>query len=478
MNNQHFLCGFLTLLIPLSLAVGVSAQTAPPVPHITGSMEVSIRRGTIDAELQVSRIPQVQDHRFLLNSGLNIQHIRSADGATNYYYNRSAMPDRFGESLTYTIPDNTGEKNFIPTSLVWKYAGKYPVIAAMDEAARFDWKGNIAFNGRSMRADGMQTAWFPQFYDVENDRHYYRVTYDIQLRCRDCETLYVNGSAPVRGQEGHFVATRPVEPLLFLGNYTIASHGDNQLLGSALAPEEMERGLAAVTRYREHFETLFGQPFDQGGLTFIDTPPVSRNNAWMWVSSPSIVSVTHKKGILTDLLSDDRERQVNEAGFIAHELAHVYFSNFRPFNSDIGLALDESLAEYLSLVIIEREFGQPAAAAVRQEKLQRALKATPPSLTAVLEGQSKLHGNFVRYELIPAIWLQLEREIGRERMLEWIKVLLTRETRFTDYTFVQQTLREVLGKGTLADKVIEKYFHSTTYLAAHALTPDKTGTGN
>ncbi|HEY8569449.1 hypothetical protein [Microbulbifer sp.] len=425
---------------------------------------MSIQHGTINAELQVTHIPRVENHHFLLNSGLNIQHIRSTDGSTTYYYNRSAMTERFGESLAYTIPDNTGENNFIPTGLTWKYTGKYPVIAEIDQAARFDWKGNIAFNGRSLRTDGMQSAWFPQFYDAEHDRHYYQVTYDIRLSCQDCETLYVNGSSPVRGQVGRFVATRPVEPLLFLGSYTIANHGNNRLLGSALTQEEMERGLAIVTRYQEHFAAMFGHPFKQGGLTLIDTSPVSRKNAWMWVSSPSIVNVSHENEILADLLSNDRERQIREAGFIAHELAHVYFSNYRDFNSDFGLTLNESLAEYLSLIVVEREFGQPAAATLRQKKLQRVVKVSPPSLSAVLVDPGKLHGNFIRYELVPSVWVQLEQEIGRERMLQWITALLTRETRFTDFSFAQQVLREVLGEGPLAEQVIEKYFLSTAYL--------------
>lgn len=71
------------------------------------------------------------------------------------------------------------------------YLGMYPVVA--DSTSGYmgsDWRGNIAFNGYSVRADGMQSNWYPVLYDISTRKRYENLRYDLNINCDDC-TCYL-----------------------------------------------------------------------------------------------------------------------------------------------------------------------------------------------------------------------------------------------------------------------------------------------
>ena len=98
--------------------------------------------------------------------------------------------------LVITFQDRQEKVRFI-TIMQFKYTGKFPVINNMSNASETgDWKGNIAFNGETIRTDSFQTAWYPILYDIEKDKRHDAITYNIEVTCLDCKSIYVNGSKP------------------------------------------------------------------------------------------------------------------------------------------------------------------------------------------------------------------------------------------------------------------------------------------
>ncbi len=188
------------LIITLSLTFSILGYSQEKTPHIKGKVKISITEGTFDCDLTMSNIPHIKDYLIRLNSGMNLLHIKSLK--PNEFvlgFNKSAKDSTStGESLSYYFPDNTGEGKFLPEELKFRYVGKFPVATdTIQNYSRKDWKGNIAFNGYSVRCDGTQSAWYPVIYDAKNDVIYDKLVYDLDVECLDCSTMYLNGNCQV-----------------------------------------------------------------------------------------------------------------------------------------------------------------------------------------------------------------------------------------------------------------------------------------
>jgi hypothetical protein len=64
------------------------------------------------------------------------------------------------------------------------------------------------------------------------------------------------------------------------------------------------------------------------------------------------------------------------------------------------------------------------------------------------------------YYYAPLIFSAIEKEIGEEKMWEWIKALLQSPAVFTNYTFLEETLNKVVNDKTRFGLLREKYFSS------------------
>ena len=254
------------------LSASFASAEKSAVPHLSGQLKVSIKQGTIDADISISNIPRSKDHSFQLNTGLNIKGITSEDGSVNFAYRRKSL-EQFYESFAYTIPSDVPNELYQSKALNFRYSGKYPVY---DQAfkARSDWKGNIAFNGKSLRVDGMQTALLPIYYDKQSDKLYKDVTYDLQIDCVDCTSLFVNGSTPIRASSHRFVSKLPAEPMMYMGDFDYIELGGNRVLNPLVKKDHIEQGLTVVAQYKSLLSKWFNQPL-ANGITFIQTTPVS-----------------------------------------------------------------------------------------------------------------------------------------------------------------------------------------------------------
>jgi hypothetical protein len=281
---------FLVMLTPLI----TDAQDT--IPHVKGHIVISVKKGTIECDITLSNMPRLQDYYLRLHAGMNIQYIKNAEPMMlPLEYERSAHDSlSSGESLAYYIPAWSASGKYLPRAIRFKYTGMYPVIT--DTTSVVDWRGNIAFNGTTVRADGIQSAWCPILYDIRDDKMYEKVTYDLDVTCNDCNVIYVNGSTPVSATHARLKSTASQDLTLFAGDFKSVSINGNYFLNPD-ANEQQLTGLEKTLRsYQEYLEQKSGIPY-KGRTVYIQTTPVSKNNSWLFASYPTIVKVGWDEGM-------------------------------------------------------------------------------------------------------------------------------------------------------------------------------------
>lgn len=74
------------------------------------------------------------------------------------------------------------------------------------------------------------------------------------------------------------------------------------------------------------------------------------------------------------------------------------------------------------------------------------------------------------YYYAPLIFAAIERDIGEDKMWEWIKALLQSPAVMTNYTFLEQTLKKVINDKNKFDLLFSKYLNSDQSLNNVILT--------
>ncbi|MUH72546.1 hypothetical protein [Psychrosphaera haliotis] len=447
------------ILVFLSLLFSASALPSELQVRLSGTIQISVENGTIDADLQLENIPKLQDYLIFLNSGFNIQYFRNQNNSSNYAIQKIYNNNYSYESFGYYLPDSTGEGKFLPPTMQFKYTGKFPVINNMDKASdRGDWKGNIAFNGKTIRTDGFQTAWYPILYDIDKDKRYDKLSYDLTVTCLDCKSIYVNGSKPVSATHASFKRQKPVSINLFAGDYDIAKQKGSYYLNSGLSAPQMSQLGKLTSSYEKYYEEKLSLSYGES-VVYIHTPPVTKIDSWLFVSYPSIVTINHEKGGLSSLFDESESNWFKP--FIAHELAHYYFGAFRTFNSELGDMFSESFSEYLSLKLTEQLIGKKNYLEIINKKLIKLEGKTFTAFKDVNINSDYGSRNQYVYNYAPIIWLAIEREIGEEKMWLWLNRMLTAETEYTNYEFMINTLDSVLNDKNQLAFLIENYFSNS-----------------
>ena len=203
---------------------------------------------------------------------MNIHYFKDLKlGGGPLYYDMDTK-DSIGsdETKAYYLHENRGNPaRYIPQRLEVKYLGMYPVVT--DSASGYmgqDWRGNIAFNGYSIRAEGLQGDWYPELYDMDKKKLYSEVRYDINISCADCNLLFVNGSSPARAKQAEFKSDLPREMSIFCGKFEADENHGIWLLNSGM--QTADRQKLFTTAYQAFYEKKLDLPF-KGSLTFVQT---------------------------------------------------------------------------------------------------------------------------------------------------------------------------------------------------------------
>jgi hypothetical protein len=445
------------------LSVSFLSYSQDSIPVLKGRVTISITRGTIDCDLSLHNIPPVGDYYIRINSGMNIRNFRNLADDNLIYYDRSFNDTMSsGESIAYYFSGNGGKGKFLPKDLAFKYVGAYPVITdTIREYSVEDWKGNIAFNGYSVRADGRQSAWYPVLYDIKRDIPYDKVKYEIDVNCSDCNVIYVNGNVPVQGQSAHLTSEMPQQLTIYCGNYKMANVDGTYFLNPDISEQQIRQFGTAVNSFKAYFEKNIGIPYKEK-ITFIQTTPTSKNNAWMFVSYPSIVNIGYGQYGMKGFFGKDGS---SFSPFIAHELAHYYFGSIRNMNAELGDMMSEGFAEYLSMKVAQRLVHDSLYQQKLNQKIGRLKKFDALSIAKVRSKSDYRNRELYVYSYAPLIFCAIEKEIGEPAMWKWLRALIETPTEFTNYSFLTKTLSASIQDDQKTERIKEKYFVSDSALA-------------
>jgi hypothetical protein len=440
-----------SLFISSIAAVTLLAQDT--IPHVQGNITISVSKGTIDCDLILSNMPRLTDYFIRLNSGMNIRYIKNAEASMLPLEYEKSLQDTLssGESLAYYILAYNKWGKYLPHAIHFNYTGKYPVIT--DTSSAVDWRGNIAFNGTTLRADGIQSAWCPILYDVKTDTRYEKVTYDLNVTCNDCKVIYVNGSKPISGTNAKVKSNTSQDLTMFAGDFKSVSINDNYFLNpdaDIVQLTELEKNLRS---YQTYLEKKLAIPY-KGKAVYIQTTPVSKNNSWLFASYPTIVKVGWDEGMKSFANKNEGNGFML---YMAHELAHYYFGTYRTFNSALGDMISEGFAEYLALHITRTQISD----SMYQEKLEAKVRAmrnlVPTPMANINSNTDYKNRELYVYYYAPLIFSAIEKEIGEEKMWKWIKELLQSPAVFTNYTFLKNSLEKVVNDKTMFALLKKKY---------------------
>lgn len=436
-------------------------------PLVSGKVSISIKQGTFECDLTLSDIPPVKEYFLRLNRGMNVLHFRDvAQGGHMIGYDISHEDKKsFGESSAYYFPGNVRGSKFLPEALAVKYVGKFPVVKDTlgNNHSRDDWKGNIAFNGYSVRTDGRQTAWFPLLYDAANDKIYENMRYDLQIECLDCNTLYINGHAPVKATSHHFKSDVPYELTLYCGNFTSREIGGTYILNSDLTPSQEQEFTAIINSYKAFYTGKLKIPYALP-VTFINTTPTSAKNTWMFVAYPTIFTIGYGDNGLKSLFVPKIQNWYRP--FMAHELAHYYFGTYKVFNSELGDMMSEGFAEFMAMKLTREVIGIDVYTAKLKGKVQELQDDfTPKPFSAIKDEKEYEDRELYVYNFAPVVFMAIEEEIGEKKMVEWLVTILNSKEQFTNYAFLTTTLRQALKNEKDFQRIKTTYFESSDVLA-------------
>ena len=434
------------------------AAAQDSIPLLKGKVKLSVTKGTMECDFILSNVPRINDYVIRINSGMNIRYLKNLDAGNLIYYDKSST-DSFstGESSAYFFGANGGRGKFLPKAIQFKYVGMYPVVTdTMSDYSAQDWKGNIAFNGYSVRVDGHQSAWYPVLYDIKNDLSYEKVKYDIEIDCPDCNTIYVNGNLPVTGTYAHLKSDIPTELTMFSGKYKVAKVNGTYFLNPDINDAEIKKFGEFSNSYQAFYQQKLSIPY-KGNITYIQTTPTSKNNAWMFVSYPSIFNIgwgEYGMKSFFDVKNGDWFKP-----YIAHELGHYYFGAYKVFNSVLGDMMTEGFAEYLSLTLTKNLIGDSIYSKKMKNKLAALKGFAAVPFAKVHSEKDYADRELYVYYYAPVIFTAIQQEIGQQKMWLWLKTILETKTTFTDYAFLEQTLSTVLHDDAKVAQLTAKYFY-------------------
>jgi hypothetical protein len=430
----------LYLLIPtFSLFLQATAQTQP---HIQGTVHIKMKDGLIECKFSLSNLPPLTSYKVLLNHGMNIRYFTSDSGQVlnyNGYYNGKTK----GEAIEYSLMKNKRDSfSFLPPAFGIQYKGAFPVYG--DTLNSFDFKGFIAFNGKTLRATE-QSKWYPVIYDISNDRMIDSYTYDITVITEDARTIFINGCPPRREQIAHFSSQRAMPLLLFAGDYDFIQAGNDYLLNAEADTATAHSIFKELYKLKAFYAEKLSLPY-KGGIYIIShkaVEPFNPGRAWGFAVFPSFAyaGVNFKKLIDTTGKLDNKN-----IAFFGHELAHYYFSGKSGPWQWFWL---ESTTEYLSLKVAEA-FTDTGFYNQRIRDFVRNVKDKKYLPLSRISTPDEIDNNY-RYMYGPLILLCFEKQFGQKTTYKILADIVRRSPRET-------ITMNVFKQTALANKIKEADF--------------------
>ncbi|HUQ97655.1 MAG TPA: hypothetical protein VM010_08315 [Chitinophagaceae bacterium] len=444
----------------LLFALILLAQTTGHAqPHIQGTVNLTMKDDLLDCDFTVTNLPPLTSYRLLLNHGMNIQFVISDSGKV-LSYDGFYSGKMTGEALEYTLLKNE-EDTFatLPASFRIKYRGAFPVYG--DTLNSFDFKGLIAFNGKTARATE-QSKWYPVLYDVQNDRLIDNYTYDIMVNSADCKTVVINGSVPTQKLPAQLRSNTPRALFLFAGDYDVVASNGNYILNADVDSKTAAKIFTELDRIKAFQGAALSLTYNENIYLISHKPvkPYPPQASWGFTIFPSFAYANLN---FKTLLDSTGKMNGENIAFFAHELAHYYFGDNMLSGMQQWFWL-ESTAEYLSLKTSEA-LTDTAFYNKRLRRYMNFLKTQKYKPLASLKGKEEIDENY-RYVYGPLLLLSFEKTFGQKTTFKVLSDLVKRsKTETATLTLFKKLALQNKIKETDYDRFYNRFFASETALA-------------
>jgi hypothetical protein len=402
------LFGALALVVlPLDMDAAVPAE-APA--DLTGNFEVDPAVGSLRGHVCISGRVGEDVHSFVLNRGLNIRSVTDGASGELIEFDRADTP-RSNDAMKYELDHAVSAAGFCVD-----YVGAFPVYRVdAGEGGASDWKGLIAFDGRSVRATD-QTRFYPVAIDSKSGAEIDSMRYRVRVRCRGCRTIYMNGAAPAPGPVAQFTSALPRQLFLYAGDFPVRTVAGAHFVGVPVTVAEAKtlsddmREIALV--HQDYLQIPFGDT-----PSFLSFASVARSHKLGKISFQFVVWPTiamDGRVPFKTLLSPQTGHMLPDSKrYLAHEAAHYYFGTLYQPRGPLHWFLVESTAEFLSMKFVRRTQGEDAFRKLWDHHVSEAVKLTDLVPLDRITDPEQI-GDKYRYRLGPLLLFQLERYVGSE----------------------------------------------------------------
>lgn len=431
-------------------------------PKISGTVKISVGNGTLECDITLSDYSHISNYLIRLNKGLNILNIQSIEPNKFLLDYEREISDSLQteETISYFFPSSEKGQKLLPSKMRFRYVGKFPVIndTISEDYQRIDWRGNIAFKNGLLRMDGLQSAWFPTIYDVQNNFQFDMVKYDLKIICEDCEQIYFNGSVPVNGKNAHFISESPKEPYLFVGNYKIQDAKNITLLNADFTKQQVSEFNEINSKIIDFLSSYTNIPFKEK-VYWIQAYNSSIEKGNFAFASNSTFTICGSNPPNHDLISYVNGAKIKLQSMVPHEMSHYYFGSLKRYNNDLEVILNEGFAQFLAFKYLSQFEGDDY---IKDGVLESLDWFEEPDFKfkAMLEFNNSENTNdrqTYAYDYQTSILFSIEKEIGVEKMQNWIRMLLQGEDPISDKIFFKNTLEIATDNEKKFNEILDKY---------------------
>ena len=411
------------LFTVLALLLNFDSAHAQSAPQLDGRIETDPATGFFRGDICLSKLPQQQAYSFLLNRGLNLREVRDASTRQPLDYTGYYDAANIGDATQYTIKGDVGTSGFCAS-----YVGAYPVYRVdAGEWSELDWKGQIAFDGRTVRA-AEQTRFYPVAVDSATGAPLDAVSYRLEVDCSECGSIYVNGSPPKDGPRATFSSDTPRPLLLYAGDFPYTSAGNVHFVGALINPADTALVKSGIQEVADEHASYLGVPYEDEPV-YMTFAAVARRRqigqtSWMFVTWPTI-AMDGRVSFSDNLIQEaDGRRIFNPSPTILHEMAHYYFGTRYAPRGPLRWFLLESTAEFLALKAYRKFAGEGAYASRVRDGFEDAIRAGAVVPLDEVREPERIGENY-RYRLGPLLLIALEEYAGESVVRETLAKLIT-----------------------------------------------------
>lgn len=407
------------LLLP-ALAFALAASPAPP-PDLTGRFAVDPATGQFAGNVCISGAASSGAKGFALYRGFNIREVRDVATGVSLLFDRAETPAA-NDGMRYDLAKAVGPQGFCVD-----YVAAFPVYRVdQGERAPYDWKGLIAFDGRTVRATD-QTRFYPAPIDPRSGAELGSMSYRVRVECRRCRNIYMNGAAPAAGPLAEFASALPRPLLLYGGDFPVATVGGAHFVGVPLVPAQgtaLSADLKAIGRvHQDYLHVPYGDTVSFLSFASIGSNRKIGRNTWEFVTWPTI-AMDGRVGFDTLLSPTTGHLLPSAQRYLAHEVAHYYFGGLYQGRGPLRWFLVESTAEFLSLKFVRQVQGEEAFRTIWKGHVADAEKLVDTVPLDRLTNPEQI-GDQYRYRLGPLLLFELERYVGPDTVRRTLAGLIT-----------------------------------------------------